>query len=52
MKPEKTNLVHEYEIDKIKEEMKKGGYWFLRDDKEVRGRDVPEEIKANLVDKQ
>lgn len=40
---QKINLVPNYEIDEIKEEMKKAGYWFIHDneDKDVIGRDVP-----------
>lgn len=45
----KINLVTNYEVDKIKEEMKKAGYWFIHDNKnkEVVGRESPERIKAS-----
>lgn len=47
---EKLNLIPEYEIDKIKEEMKKAGYWFLDAPigKAVMGRQVSEEVKVDI----
>ncbi len=47
--PQRISRVPNYKINKIKEEMKKSGYWFVHDngDKEVVGRDIPEEKKSN-----
>ena len=44
---QKISPVADSEINKIKEEMKKAGYWFVHDngDKEVIGRDIPGEKK-------